>query len=151
MDNDEWLDKYLLKLNNIIDEFGIAVQGVGVMPTEDDPDTIPFAYTVGRTRKGFPELLIHGLPMQTAQILLNDLHKREIEFKHEEILDDLLRDYPVMIVDVTKKHECNMAINIYGDLVTVQQVVFPDAENRWPWDEDSKVSVFPVLGEVNGR
>lgn len=146
MTDDQWLDEYLLKLNNLIDEFGVAIQGV--MATEDDPDVIPFAYTVGRTRKGFPELVIYGLNMQTSQTLLNDLHKREVEFKHKEIVDDLIKDYPAMIIDVTKEHECNMAINIYGDLVTVQQVVFPDAEGRWPWDEGSKVNIFPILGNI---
>jgi hypothetical protein len=52
---------WLRRQQQIIDDVGWAV--THIVPTDGDPDTtIPFAYTVGLTAHGYPELLIAGLP-----------------------------------------------------------------------------------------
>ena len=69
------LEDFFDEQSEIIGKFGWAV--VHVLPTEDDPeDTVPFAYTVGLTGYGFPELTIAGLPPETGHLLLNEVAGR---------------------------------------------------------------------------
>jgi hypothetical protein len=59
-------DDYLDVLREIINGHGWAVQYV-------EGEDRPFAYTVGLTDLGLPELLITGLPPRTAKRLLNSI------------------------------------------------------------------------------
>ena len=59
---------YLEHLRDLIARFGWAVQGV-----ERDRVHPPWAYTVGLTPNGRPELVVTGLPLGRATRLLNDV------------------------------------------------------------------------------
>ena len=57
--------EYLDQIRDLIDRCGWAVQGV-----ERDRVRPPWAYTVGLTAAGHPELVVTGLPLTRAADLL---------------------------------------------------------------------------------
>jgi hypothetical protein len=134
------IGEFLRRQGEIIDTVGWAV--MHVMPAEDDPDTeIPFAYTVGLTAHGYPELLIAGLPPEIGHELLNDLATRVYDqarrFTHGERIGDLIVGHDAVIVDGPPREELlpGVAIARYGrDRVRLQQVVWPDERGRFPWE-----------------
>lgn len=143
-------DDYLNTVLDKIHTHKVMIQGV--FPTQDDPDTIGFSYTVGLSAHDHPELIIFGLPMRMAQTLLNDLAFRVIDknarFHAGQEIHDLIRDYPARLVEVADSTEhLTIANRIYTAPVAALQVLYPDAEGRWPWDENSGVALEPVLGE----
>ena len=77
-------DDYLDVLREIINGHGWAVQYV-------EGEDRPFAYTVGLTDLGLPELLITGLPPRTAKRLLNSIA--------HDIVDDGTILRPAMHID----------------------------------------------------
>lgn len=123
------MQEYLGQLASVVEEHGWAVQGVGASP--------PFAYTVGLTECGAPELLMVGLPFTTMQTLLNDLARPVKEaarrYAPGERVPEILRDYDVVIrgpID-PRAGEMFQAINLYGEIDAVQ-VLWPDKEGRYP-------------------
>ena len=131
-------DEVLSRQDEHIDRVGWSV--TVVLPTDDDPGA-PFAYTVGLTEHGFPELVIAGLAPPIAQALLNDLAGRVYDqatrFRHGQRVADLLAGYDAVIVDgaATEALYPGAAYARYGtDRVRLQQVVWPDRHGRFPWD-----------------
>ncbi len=126
-----------------------------VMPTDDDPGT-PFAYTVGLTAHGFPELVIAGLPPHIAHAVLNDLAGRvydtAVRFSHGQRIGDLLVGYDAVIVDgpATEALYPGAAYARYGtDRVRLQQVAWPDPQGRFPWQPgyDHDRYPQPLIGQ----
>jgi len=145
-------DELLRRQDEIIDRVGWAV--TMVMPTDDDPGA-PFAYTVGLTSWGQPELVIAGLDPVISQALLNDLARRVYDqaarFTHGQRIGDLLEGYDAVIVDgpATDALYPGTAYARYGtDRVRLQQVVWPDPQGRFPWDAGYQYppQVQPLLG-----
>lgn len=135
------IDDVLRRQSEIIDRVGWAV--TAVLPTAADPTGGgPFAYTVGLTAHGYPELIIAGLHPATAQALLNDLASRVYDraerFTHGQHVDDLLAGYPAVIVNgpPTAQLWPGAAIGRYGsDRVRLQQIIWPDPHGRFPWQD----------------
>jgi hypothetical protein len=134
----------------IIDRVGWAVTMVGA----GDRDR-GFAYTVGLTALSAPEFVIAGLPSGVMQNLLNDLAVRVVShgerFTSGQRVSGLIRGYDAIIVDGAKSSRLptNIAYEIYGaDAVTRQQVVWPDAAGRYPWDAlyGYAAKVQPLIG-----
>jgi hypothetical protein len=131
---------WLRRQQQIIDDVGWAV--THVVPTDGDPDTtIPFAYTVGLTAHGYPELLIAGLPPEVAHDLLNDLagrvYDKAEQFGHGQRISDLIAGYDAAIVQGPATEQLNpgAAFARYGkDQIRLQQVVWPDTVGRFPWE-----------------
>jgi hypothetical protein len=148
-------EHYLHRQNEMIDKFGWAV--TAVLPTDDDPPTAsPFAYTVGLTAHGYPELIIAGLDPATCHTLLNDLARRVYDtaerFAHGQRITDLIAGYDAMIVDgdATEDLYPGAAFSRYGqDRVRLQQIVWPDAGGRFPWEDG--YSFGPHLQPFIGR
>lgn len=69
----QWDDQEQAWLRETIRKHGWAVQAVGPDPRRLSP---PFAYTVGLTRFGHPELVVFGLPDKQAAAVLNALGTR---------------------------------------------------------------------------
>ena len=124
-------DDYLDVLREIIDGLQWAVQYV------EDEDR-PFAYTIGLTDLGLPELLITGLPPRTSGRLLNSLAHdmvddgtvlrpaMHIDYQSEFLLEVVKVDHP----DV----HLRFAVAICGPEVRALQLVWADDFRRWPWD-----------------
>lgn len=133
-------DSFLRHQDQIIATLGWAV--TYVLPTDDDPTDIPFAYTVGLTERDLPELLIAGLPIPVAHTLLNDLARREHDngerYRHAQRIDDLLVGYDTVLIDgpLSDRLWPGAAIARYGrERIRVRQIVWPDVTGRFPWDD----------------
>jgi hypothetical protein len=135
-------------------EYGHQV--VAVFDDGRQPDGfVPFAYTVGRTAKGRPELLIAGpLPMQHMGVILNDLATYDDENPLTTGIDlppsTILSGMPVRIIAADPvAAEMNQALNLFGDEVTALQVLWPDKRGLLPGDHFCEVPpgiqpTFPV-------
>lgn len=114
-------------------------QIIGVFPTEPG-DPPPFAYTVGRTAKGRPELLITGpLPTLVAGTLLNDAAALDDETPLEpgDVEGLLAGGYLMHAVEADPvAGEMFQAISFYDEAdVTALQLVWPDGDGAFPWDD----------------
>lgn len=100
-----------------------------------------FAFTVGLFQTyEHPELVVFGLPMKTAHgILLTCVERIEHGdwFDDGQVRGDVLRDYTTAIVAVDKRYYSEYlgsAIGFYdGTDFPALQIVWPDKENRFPW------------------
>lgn len=126
------LDAYDQHCVELIAEHGWMVQGV--FPTEHDREA-PFAYTVGLTVAGLPELVISGLPADIAQQLLNAAAKQTLgsELRPGQTLAGIA-SVDFRIVDAPAA-EVNMARHLYPDkTVRALQLVWPDEGGAYPGD-----------------
>ncbi len=132
MINQARLDAYDRQSLATINEHGWMLQAV--FGTDDDP-CAPFVYTVGLTVAGLPELIIAGLPDQTAGWLLNTAAKRSlgVEIKAGDVIDDIAT-VPFRVIDAPSA-EVNLARHLYGlSRVTALQLVWPDDKGHYPGD-----------------
>ncbi len=129
---DDRLNTYLTEVRDLIAEHGWMVQGV--FPTETSPGA-PFAYTIGLTAAGLPELVIAGLPAETAGAILNTAARHHLtdEIKPGAVLDDLA-SVPFRVV-AAPSAEIQQARNIYPAAgVRAVQLVWPDDAGAFPGD-----------------
>jgi hypothetical protein len=144
-----YLDDFFDEQSEIIEKFGWAV--VHVVPTEDDPpDTVPFAYTVGLTGYGFPELVIAGLPPETGHVLLNEMAGRVCDeglgLRHGHHIRGLLDGQEVRVVagEISEVLFPGAALMRYGDgRVRLLQLAWPDAGDRFPWQSGYDAVTYP--------
>lgn len=109
-----------------------------------DGRSLPFAYTIGMTSLGLPELLISGhLGVKVQQTLLNDVARR---FKNEGVKLGLHRDLLVggflmdlVAIDTSvsevRENYILQACNYYRDQlmpVRLVQLLWPDNQGRLP-------------------
>ena len=121
-------------------EYGHQV--VMVFPTEEEPGTC-FAYTVGRSMRDLPELLMAGnLPPNVMGKILNDavrLHEEGtcvIEDGYEYPPNTLLQGgFTARVVEVDPRaSEMFQAINVMGENIRALQIVWPDKNGCFPDD-----------------
>lgn len=132
------IDDFLRRQEQILDTVGWAV--MHVLPAADTDTTTPFAYTVGLTAHGYPELLIVGLPPEIAHDLLNDLAARVYDkaeqFSHGQRISDLIAGHDAVLVEGEPTDDLlpGVAIARYGrEQVRLLQVIWPDPQGRFPW------------------
>jgi hypothetical protein len=116
-----------------------------------DDDSLPFAYTIGNSITGLPELLIIGT---TQGNVLNALSLKMIEhgqgFADGECVD-LGGKFPVKIIIANQRAKRDYTIQAtehFGrDDYAVQQVLIPDRNGRFPDDPQCQhpYSTFPIL------
>jgi len=124
-------------LDEIIKNVGHAVIG-----TEIDPilpgQFISMAYTVGLADKGLPELVVFSLPMEHAQIILNTAAEM---LKAGKLPIDEPVEGIANMPSVLKRIDPEMTdgyLNIANlranKNVDALQLVWPDAQGKFPWD-----------------
>lgn len=124
----------------------IAAHGwtvIAVFPTADNPGP-SFAYTVGLSERGLPELSVYGLPGRVAHPLLNEVARRMVESKRaletgERIEGVLVDDVALVAVAMSDATELNLVREIYGSVAAAVQVVWPDAHGLLPWEDSAQV------------
>src|ERR1700733_10523027 len=120
-----------------IEEFGWQTWSVFAKETADN-----FAYTVGVfDTLGLPELITIGLPVETGAQSLN----RAVAFMRKGVdlskgrFRDIVGEVEVEFLPVDPKwlHHLMLRTNWYyeGADVPVLQLVFPDLENRFQWED----------------
>jgi hypothetical protein len=135
----EALDQYLASMRDTIDMYGVALTGV----VDGDP---PFVYTVGRTARDLPELLITGVDMARGAAMMNDAFDLADDViapgARLPLLDPAELTMGVIEID-PEDAEMNTALALYGHgHVKALQLVWPDQENRLP-GEPGYSSEFP--------
>lgn len=123
---------YLDYLSGLIEEFGWAVLGV-----ERDRIHPPWAYTVGLTPHGRPELVVTGLPLRRATKLLNEVAAHTMHAAPPSPGEQIAwRGGP--FIEIVKVAEPSahlvMAVEFYGPGLRALQVVHADDRGHWPWD-----------------
>jgi hypothetical protein len=144
-------EDFLAHMRRLIDVHGWAVQAVersGVHP--------PWAYTVGLTEAGRPELIMTGMPLTKATALLDALadHVMHAHAPKPGRRVTLRGGLAIEIVEVTEPSaHLLVAVELYGPSVQALQVVYADYRGRWPWESGYRGDGRggqPVLG-VRGK
>ncbi len=125
-------EDYLSRIESVIAECGWAVQGI-----ERDRHRPPYAYTVGLTARGKPELVITGMPLLRAGELLNEVASHFLHAPDPEPGEQVpLIGGPVIEfikVEVPSAH-LPIASELYGAELRAIQVVHADDRGHWPWE-----------------
>lgn len=123
---------YLEHVREVIECCGWAVQGV-----QRDRIRPPYAYTVGLTAAGKPELVVTGLPLVRAAELLTDVasHVMHAEAPRPGERVPLTGGPVIEIVEVAEPAvHLVVAEEIYGPDIRALQMVHADDRGHWPWD-----------------
>lgn len=134
MTDAEWearLGAYLDRCRALIAEHGWMVQGV--FPTVDEPGP-GFAYTVGLTANGRPELVVSGLGYEQGGAILNAAARRHLadELRPGMVVEGIA-SVPFTVV-AAPHAEIGMVRNLYGDRAEAVQLVWPDRGGNYPGD-----------------
>lgn len=134
-----------------VDEVGWYV--ISVFPTEEDPIT-PFSYSVGFIEKGHPEVIIYGLPPTITHDLIgciyDNITEKEKWYTDGDEGTEIVQDpYKVKFKQVPGDgRPAYIAKRLYGGSVPLLQMVWPDANHNFPWDEDwDDLDPQPVLAD----
>ena len=138
----------------------IAEYGWMVMGIQAEKETPSYSFSVGMYHTlGTPELFIMGQKPQTAQGLINHAGKSTREgrrFVAGERTDGVLAGYPAVLVAVEPRfyrEYFGYARWFYrGSNFPVFQIVWPDRDGRFPWDEGYPAPLFwqqRVLGRTD--
>jgi hypothetical protein len=129
----------------------IACHGWAVTGVQRDRTHPPWAYTVGLTESGKPELVVTGMPLVRAAQLLNDVAAHVLHadapVPGEQVL--LIGGPQVEIVEVAvPSAHLLVAVELYGAGIRALQLVHADDHGHWPWEVEFRGvrGGQPVLG-----
>ena len=139
---------HLDHVRTVIARYGWAVQGVrrdGVHP--------PWAYTIGLTTFGQPELAATGLSPRRAADLLNGVAEHLLHAAAPSPGEQVkLVDGPlIQIVEATEPTaHLTIAVDLFGPRIRALQVVHADDRGHWPWEPGYRGAQDgqPVLGKL---
>lgn len=135
------IDAFMREVAEAVDTMGWIVQGV--FGTQENPGT-SFAYTVGLTLFGYPELCMSGLNLDTMRTILNDLtrpvYDKARRYSHGETVEGILGNgLKLTIVNGLADKDGiwpGTAYALYGsERVRLQQAVWPDRNRLMPWED----------------
>ncbi|MFI6097039.1 DUF4262 domain-containing protein [Lentzea sp. NPDC051213] len=140
------MEDHLTTLRRCIDARGWAVQAI-----ERDRAHPPWAYTVGLSPRGLPELVVTGMAPLEAGRLLDDAAEH---FAHRCLPSPgqrfALAGGPLLEVVAVARPWAHLlvAARLFGERISALQLVHSDLEGRWPWDREYSgvVGGQPVLG-----
>jgi len=134
----------------------IDKHGVAIIATNDPV----FAYTVGLTRLRHPELIVTGLPPTTAHGILDNAAQLVLAGRYliaGDRLGGILTNpaYQVVIAGPVstagnEAYKPVIARRIYAQVAWSLQVVYPDADDRFPWDPGYNMTMQPLLAPAPG-
>jgi hypothetical protein len=119
-------------MRDLIACYGWAVQGI-----ERDRVHPPWAYTVGLTSNGRPELVVTGLPLGRATRLLNDVASHVLHAAAPRPGEQIpLRGGPMIEIVKIAEPAAHLvtAIELYGPGIQALQLVHADDRGHWPWE-----------------
>ena len=120
-------------------EFGWS--DMAIFPTKDN-DGPPFNYSVGFWLREHPEILIMGLTMETMHGLLGVIYEQVrsgTRFNPDTYYQFVIENHRVAFVEIEDPmgaFPMTMTERLMGDQFTALQLVWPDAQDRFPWHED---------------
>ncbi|GGM82096.1 hypothetical protein GCM10011609_17570 [Lentzea pudingi] len=140
------MQEHLATLRRCIDIRGWAVQAI-----ERDRAHPPWAYTVGLTPRGLPELVVTGMAVLEAGRLLDDMAEHLV---HSGLPTPGHRftvpGGPLLEVVRVARPWAHLLVSarLYGEGIEALQLVHADEAGGWPWDRsyEGVVGGQPVLG-----
>lgn len=137
---------YVDHMQGLIDRFGWAVVGI-----ESDEIHPPWAYTLGLTSHGKPELVVTGLEPPEATHLLNCVAPYVLNAATPRPGDvvQLEGGPPFEVVKVAEPTAHLLtAVEFYGPRIAALQLAYADENGHWPWCEDFRWGKGgePILG-----
>jgi hypothetical protein len=139
---------YLDHLRELIATYGWAVQSV-----ERDGIHPPWAYTVGLTAAGRPELVVTGMSSVRSWQLLNDVasHVLHARAPRPGARVPLIDGPTIEFVELSgETARLANAVEIYGTGIRALQLVYADDHGYWPWDAAYR-GRQPILGARASR
>lgn len=136
-----------------IDKYGVSLTSVF------DPDDAapPFTYSIGMSQLQLPELIIQGLPPESSAATINLIHEmaeqRSFDYSQPCIVTGLLEGgykLAFMPVDERCKKDYTIQVGRYynSEHYDVVQIVVPDRNNLFPWEEGFEVESMPPQGDL---
>jgi len=132
--------------------------GMAIFPTEGDPGPY-FNYTVGLIEQNHPDLIVLGMSPKVGHgVLLSayELIQRGTRLEPDHYYDEVLQGLRVAVLEVLdplgQLAPMSMCNHLFGEVHGLQ-VVWPDAEDRFPWDADFDEQFRdrqPLLGPWRG-
>ena len=128
----------------------IAAYGWFIQVVEKDRWRPGFAYTVGLTPLGHPEMLVTGMKHPDGPRLLNGIAHHQICHDARPLAaGDRQRLTDGMTIEIADVAEPTvhlvMARALYGSGIRAVQLVYADDRGRWPWEVGFRGNQ-PVLG-----
>lgn len=135
----------------------VLEEGVHLVHVPGDDDGPAFSFTIGLWFQfEQPEVIVFGLPDEVSTELLNAVTDEASDgkrFQNGEDHKDLLVGYTVRFLDVPKdkilEHLGTAQWAYDGTEFPCVQLVWPDKQQRWPWDEQARDGFRasqPILG-----
>ena len=136
----------LERMAELVRKYGWATQLV-----EGGTFHSPWAYTIGLTAFGLPELLVTGLPQGQVDTYLNGYgaHLMHAEPPLPGETFELIGTPMLEVVEVAEPTaHMPTAIALFGPAIRALQLVRSDDRGKWPWDVGFRSSRWPqpVLG-----
>ncbi len=133
-------------MRDLMIRHGWAVQGV-----EADRSRPPYAYTLGLTDCGLPELVVTGMSLNRAAELLNGVAEHAVHTGPPVPGERIpLRRGPAIEVVELLNPDAHMptAIALFGTEFRALQLVWADSRGCWPWSAGfrGRRGGQPVLG-----
>lgn len=144
---EDQMDRFLLDVTAKIMKHGWVVQGVFGTTPDESGRIMSFSYTVGLTETKLPELFLDTISANQATPILNEMARRMRDGMPIAPGDTVDLDYSVPFrirgpIDPAAA-ATNMARNLYGDQITVLQVLWPDPAGLFPGDAGYDEHGFP--------
>jgi hypothetical protein len=125
----------------------VREHGCHVMMIEADEDGPAFAYSIGlAATPEQSELICFGLRTETMHVLINEMRARMAKgerFSDGERVSDLIKGYDCVLkkVQLGRYREYLGYARWFhdGDGFDVLQIVWPDKQHRFPWDENYSI------------
>jgi hypothetical protein len=124
----DWVGEMMRKIEGNITRCGWHSTGVGG----------GFLYTTGLAGRGHPELVIAGLPPDTAHGLVAsayDVILAGTALGPGEVYEGIIVGFPVRFADVDQdscRHPLSVTTRFYGRQVPALQLLWPDPQGRFP-------------------
>lgn len=144
-DLDETVEEFYERaIRPMIEKYGWYIQYV-----IGDRHAPSYAYTIGLTEHGCPELIVTGVTQEEAAALLNTggdlVHRRHLS--HGERVT--VGGHRVEVVELPRPEaHLLFAGDVYGPKLTSLQLVYADQSGIWPWSRGYRGGAGgqPVLG-----
>lgn len=144
--NEEAIRNYRQRMEDIIERCGFMVQSV--FPTADDPEGLPYSYTIGLHDQGLPELVVIGLPGDVGLTLLNDVAaylKEKRKSGGDSTGEFTSPAWPVSfhIIDAATAAAEEFATGARRrstGAAKYLQVIWPDKNGQFPWNANASDS-----------
>lgn len=140
-------DQALVDITALVSRYGWAIRHV---LSDTASGQASFSYTVGLTSRGWPELVITGLPAPVAETFIRNAVDAQAErgpFRPGDRTNQLTDSGDVLFLAVDDVSGMTATTGIVGTFSALQ-IVWPDSDGHFPWEAAYRNSSAsqPLLG-----